>query len=301
MTLPPDHDPRQEVPRPDAVASGATPDGEASTRPVSTVAAQAIRTGRGGNLGTPPVQVIIGWIGESSRSDVLAHARGFAEDHLETLETAWVRAEQFLGGWLFEIHEGGSGQSYLPGLVEALNRDPDQILWLPSGTALNRVLTVRIEEGQVFASILNEEESALVRASGRLPMERNGRMRRLLKRGEATLAGGIVLCAIAFLVMVGTLHHARDLDRMPVPSRALSQDILPHTRILELSRGIREDRWVSRILFEEGRWRAEFETLEPPTLPIGDDQAQEVIDAVTSEEDMIRRNVRDAIERETRR
>ena len=27
--------------------------------------------------GFPPIQVLIGWIGESSRKDVLAHARGF--------------------------------------------------------------------------------------------------------------------------------------------------------------------------------------------------------------------------------
>ena len=94
--------------------------------------------------GLPPVQVLIGWIEESSRKDVLEHARGFASDHLETLETAWIAMEGFRGGTFFEVHEGGSGRAYLPELIEELSRDPDQVLWVPSGTKLNRVVTLSI-------------------------------------------------------------------------------------------------------------------------------------------------------------
>lgn len=114
----------------------------------------------------PPIQVLIGWIGDAARKDVIAHARGLAEDQLASLENTWISMAPFRGGFFYEIHEGGAGRAYLPGLIEQLDRDPEQILWLPAGTAINRVLTVGITDNIPYAVILTETESALVRQSG---------------------------------------------------------------------------------------------------------------------------------------
>jgi hypothetical protein len=249
--------------------------------------------------GAPPIQVLIGWIGESSRKDVIEHAKGFAEDHLETLETAWISLEPFREGWIFEVHEGGSGNAYLPEIIDQLSRDPDQVVWIPSGTALNRVMTVRISEGQVFAAILTESESALVRKSGQLPLERSGRMSRLLPKGNIVLALGSSMAAIATISLIATFQYSMMINQQPLPSRGFNAETLPHSQIIRLADGIRDDRWVSRIIFQEGQWRADFEQIAPVSLPVDDDGARRVIEEIYEEEDRIFENVLDTIERET--
>ena len=239
--------------------------------------------------GFPPIQVLIGWVGESSRRDVLQHARGFATDHIETLETAWVAMAEFRGGTLFEVHEGGGGRAYLPELIETISRDPDQVLWVPSGTKLNRVVTFSIVEGRPFSMMLNEAESARVRASGQAPVERTGRMRRLSPRGNAVLTVGATLFAVSLTALAGSAFLASQVGQQPLPSLSYNADILPHGQIVSLSDALREDRWVSRILFENGAWRAEFETFEDLVLPDETGAAQQVIDEAVERDEVLRR------------
>jgi len=239
------------------------------------------KIGRGAKRGFPPIQVLIGWIGESSRKDVIEHARGFAEDHIETLDTAWIAMAEFRGGTLFEIHEGGSGQAYLPELIEQLSRDPEQVLWVPSGTKLNRVVTFSLSEGRPFSMMLNEVDSARVRDSGQAPVERSGKMRRLSSRGTSVLVVGATLFAIGLSAMSASAFLASSIDQQPLPTLSYNPEILPHGQIVSLSSALRDDRWVSRIVFENGAWRAEFETFDELALPENTDEAQRLIDEAT--------------------
>lgn len=236
------------------------------------------RAGQRPKRGFPPIQVIIGWIEESAPSDVLAHARGFAEDHIEAVDNAWVAMSGFRGGTLFEIHEGGDGRAYLPDLIEELSRDPEQVLWVPSGTKLNRAVTVSLVEGRPFSMMLNEKDSARVRESGRAPVERTGRMRRLSPRGTSVLVIGFTLFAIATGVLTASTYLSASIDQQPLPALSYDSAALPHGQIVSLSTALREDRWVSRILFENGAWRAEFETFEDLVLPEDTGEAQRLID-----------------------
>jgi hypothetical protein len=228
--------------------------------------------------GYPPIQVLIGWVGESSRKDVLEHARGFATDHIEALDAAWVTMAEFHGGNLFEVHEGGGGSAYLPQLIEELSRDPDQVLWVPSGTKLNRVVTISIIEGRPFSMMLNEAESVRVRASGKRPVDRRGKMWRLRPRGTGVFVAGATLFAIAFSALASSAFLSSRIDQQVIPTLPYSADTLPHGQIIGLSDALREDRWVSRILFEDGAWRAEFETFDELTLPDDTKDAQILID-----------------------
>ncbi|MCE6959713.1 hypothetical protein LAZ40_11850 [Cereibacter sphaeroides] len=252
-----------------------------------------------GDRGMPPIQVLIGWLGDTSLKDVLEHARGFAADHLETLETAWFLALPFRGGYIFEVHEGGSGMGYLPDVVEELTRDPEQVVWIPSGTALNRVLTVRITEERVYSSILTESESAMVRASGQEPLERAGRMTPLVPKGVKVLALGASLAAIGTVTLLVAAVHSGLVGQQPLPSRPFNGKVLPHSQIVQLAGNIHNDRWVSRIVFEDGQWRADFEDVKKLSLPVDDAQAQEKIDQVLDEEKAIRRQVEETIRKET--
>lgn len=295
-------DPRPVAPEPDAFVQMQADAGPATSIP----AVKAIepkktteRKRKAPRRGAPPIQVLIGWIGESSRKDVVEHAKGFAEDHLETLESAWVTLEPFREGWIFEIHEGGAGSAYLPEIIDQLSRDPDQVVWIPSGTALNRVMTVRISEGQVFATILTESESALVRKSGQVPLERTGRMKRLLPKGNLALALGASMAAVATISLIGTFQYSIMIDQQPLPSRSFNAETLPHSQIIRLADGISENRWVSRIIFQDGQWRADFEEVAPVILPVDDAGARSVIQDIYDQEDRIQQNVLETIKRET--
>lgn len=250
------------------------------------------RAGRKPKRGFPPIQVLIGWIEESARKDVLENARGFARDHMETLETAWVAMAEFRGGTLFEIHEGGSGQSYLPDLIEELSRDPEQVLWLPSGTKLNRVVTFSLSEGRPFSMMLNEADSARVRESGQAPIERSGKMRRLSPRGNGVLVIGATLFTVAMGGLIASTYLSVSIDQQPLPALSYNPEILPHGQIVSLSAALREDRWVSRIVFENGAWRAEFETFDELVLPENTDEAQRLIEEAV-ERDAILQQERD--------
>lgn len=239
--------------------------------------------------GFPPIQVLIGWVDESSRKDVLEHARGFAEDHIETLETAWITMAEFRGGTIFEIHEGGSGQAYLPDLIEELSRDPEQVLWVPSGTKLNRVVTLSLVDGRPFSMMLNEKDSALVRGSGQEPIGRSGRMRRLSPRGTQVLVVGATLFMIGFSGLITSTFLAASVQQQPLPTLSYNPDTLPHGQIITLSNALRDDRWVSRIVFENGTWRADFETFDELTLPEDTAEAQRLIDEAVERDAVLQR------------
>lgn len=247
------------------------------------------RAYRSPKRGFPPIQVLIGWVGESARKDVLEHARGFAEDHIETLETAWIAMAEFRGGTIFEIHEGGSGQAYLPDLIEQLSRDPEQVLWVPSGTKLNRVVTLSLVDGRPFSMMLNEADSARVRGSGQEPIGRSGRMSRLSPRGTAVLAVGATLFAIALGGLSASAYLAASVNQQPLPALSYNPDNLPHGQIITLSNALRDDRWVSKIVFENGTWRADFETFDELTLPEDTGEAQRLIEEAVSREEILQR------------
>lgn len=264
------------------------PDGNSQAGPV----APAVRRVSGKRKisdprGYPPIQVLIGWIGESSRKDVLEHARGFATDHIEALDSAWVTMAELRGGTLFEIHEGGGGSAYLPELIEELSRDPDQVLWVPSGTKLNRVVTVSIVENRPFSMMLNEAESARVRTSGQMPIDRTGRMGRLRPRGTKVLVVGGTLFSIALCALISSAFLSARIDQQPIPSLPYTAGTLPHGQIISLSDALREDRWVSRILFEDGSWRAEFETFDELALPNDTEEAQTLIDEAVKRDEIL--------------
>lgn len=276
-------------------------DNNKSEDPASTGKKEAQTTSmRSFSRGFPPIQVLIGWLETSSRKDVLEHARGFAEDHIETLETAWIAMAEFRGGILFEIHEGGSGQSYLPELIEELSRDPGQVLWVPSGTRLNRVVTLSIIDERPFSMMLNEADSARVRESGQEPIRRSGRMKRLSSRGTSIFVAGATFFMISLSALLITLYLSAAIDQQPVAIVSYDLGILPHSQITTLSTALRDDRWVSEIVYQDGFWRAEFEEIEKLVLPDDDAMAQEMIDKAVERDAFIQmerdRRLREMIE-----
>lgn len=236
-------------------------------------------------LGAPPIQVLIGWIADASKKDVLAHAYGIAEDQLATMLSAWIAITPYRNGYFYEIHEGGVGKAYLPGIIEQLNRDPDQIVWLPAGTAINRVMTIGVTDNVPYGVILTEAESSLVRQSGQDPIARQGRMRRLVRSGQGILLFGALLAMLSVGVLGLTLNHARGLAQQPPTLVTYLPDTLPFRQVADLASGLPDDRWLLFVLYENGTWRSETARLDPLVLPVDDTGAQMIAAELRSEED----------------
>jgi hypothetical protein len=78
--------------------------------------------------------------------------------------------------------------------------------------------------------------------------------------------------------LLGSVWYGIGVDQQPVSFRTYNADILPHGQIVSLSGALRDDRWVSRIVFEEGQWRADFEEIEAIILPDDKVEAQQMSD-----------------------
>lgn len=228
--------------------------------------------------GNPPISVVLGYIPDTSRKDAMQHAKGYAEDHLDAIENAWVALQAFRDGFIFELHEAGDGKAYLPEIVENLNTDPEMIVWFPSGSKLNRVVTVEMVNGYPYPTILTEEESTAVRASGQTALGRSGKMERLVKKGEKMLFAGVTLAVVSATALLGSVWYGIGVDQQPVSFRTYNADILPHGQIVTLSEALRDDRWVSRIVFENGQWSAEFEEIDTIILPENNEESQQMTD-----------------------
>jgi hypothetical protein len=222
---------------------------------------------------TPPIHVVMGYIPDSTKKDVLQHARGYARDHLDAPDNSYVLIAPYRSGFVFEIQEGGDQQAYLPEILEALNENPDQIVWVPSGSKLNRAISIEIASGDFYANLLTEDESRAVRESGQAPLGRSQKMSPLFPKGGAVFATGLSSALISALGLLVVSWYSYQINIQPVPSQSYVADILPHTQIIRLSDAIQEDRWVNRIRFEGGQWRADFEEVQAIVLPDNRDEA----------------------------
>src|SRR5690606_27058284 len=70
-----------------------------------------------------PIMVIIGSLSGATRKDALAYARGLAEGQCIALDEVRIGLwkDKVKGRWVYEVHEGGAGFSYMEPYVSAGN------------------------------------------------------------------------------------------------------------------------------------------------------------------------------------
>lgn len=241
--------------------------------------------------GLPPLQVIVEWMGNAAEKDVVQHARGYIQDHFGSLENAWIATAPFMDGHFFEIHEGGDGRSHLPAIVEALTEFPDQMVWLSSGSKINRAITVSVEEGVPSTAVLNEDDTRRVRESGHPPLQCSGRMQRAVRKGERTLAAGATIAGIGFVVMGAAMIYSLMSPRFVADIDPLNDARLPINQIEAIERVTRST-YLERFVFEDGSWRPTWRAIPEIELPPDVGDARAVIEGILAGEIEARRGVR---------
>ncbi len=236
-----------------------------------------------------PNTVLFGYLEGVDRRDAEAYARGFARRTLATAERVWYQTESMYTGFLYEVHEGGAGRSFLPELITALEAEPAGTVLVPSG---RRVFELTVRNGRPTGALLSEERSVKVQRQLALvlPAEKTGgnpyglmlpataplghvrfravrptkRMKRL---GSATshttfLSIGALLSGLSLLGM-GAGSYLWSLRQASAP-RGIEFSQLPHRQWPAVVSAAAGSAYVTKLEFKDGRWSLETAVEQKP-------------------------------------
>lgn len=198
----------------------------------------------------PPASAHVAWEPIRQTRDAQAAARAFALRKFGPNDRAWYATRKFADGHFWEVHQGGAGLSFLPGIVDALNVPEPGKVWIPSD---GRALEIVVRNGRPVCALLTENRSAAVASSGIAPVSASGRMNRVVKSGmpavyagAAALLGGVLVLGASGLFWL----YAAEVISINPP---VAQEQLPH-RQWGLVREAGDTRWVQRLEYTNGRW-----------------------------------------------
>lgn len=198
----------------------------------------------------PPSVAHIAWEPIRQVRDAQAAARAFALRKFGPNDRAWYATRKFADGHLWEVHQGGAGLSYLPGIVEGLSGGDQGKVWIPSE---GRAIEIVVRNGRPICALLTESRSAAVFESGAPPVPASGRMNRVIKSGmPAVYAGSAALLGAVMVLGASSLFwlYAANVVSINPP---VANEQLPH-RQWSLVREAGDTRWVQRLEYANGRW-----------------------------------------------
>ena len=229
-----------------------------------------------------PNTVLFGYLEGVERKDAEAYARGFARRTLATAERVWYHTESIYTGFLYEVHEGGAGRSFLPELITALEAEPAGTVLVPSG---RRVFELTVRNGRPTGALLSEERSVKVQRQIALvlPAEKTGgnpyglmmpataplghvrfravrptkRMTRLSSPASqaAFLSVGVLLSGLSVLAM-GAGSYLWSL-RQAAAARGVEFEQLPHRQWPAVVSAAAGAAYVTKLEFKDGKWTVE--------------------------------------------
>jgi len=228
-----------------------------------------------------PMRVIIGWSEGISKNDAVEVAKGFIQRRFDAIDASWYAIAPFMGGYFWEVHEGGPGDAYLPAVIKALSDNPGARHWLPSG---DRAFSVMMRDGKPFCILLSSDESKTVITSGTDPLLPGGKMHRAVNKGTSVLIAGVATSAVSALFLSGSLVFY-GLAAHPEPSvRDLKLDLLPYAQ-WESVVGVAPNEIVSKLELKGGKWAVVKRSHVPveETPPAEPETAAEIVPSVNVE------------------
>jgi hypothetical protein len=105
--------------------------------------------------------VMFGYLEGVERKDAESYARAFGRRCLKSSESCWYAVEPLWSGYLYEIHEGGPGYSFLPALAKEIDANPGGVALVPSG---RRVFELTVRNGRPVGALLSETRSREVQS-----------------------------------------------------------------------------------------------------------------------------------------
>lgn len=200
---------------------------------------------------TPAIKSLVSWQeGVQEKKYAVELAKGFINSRFTFVNSSWYAVAPFMGGYFYEVHEGGTGKGYLGSVLEALNNDPSKKYWFPCG---DRAFQVMMRDGKPFGVLLSSRDSLEVFNSGETPLLPKTKMHPAFRKGTATLVVGSTMLSSGALFLISALAFYVFAGN-PGPSVPMV-DIanLPHSQWGKvMSTDVEEI--VSKLEFTGGEW-----------------------------------------------
>lgn len=231
--------------------------------------------------------VMFGYLEGVERTDAEAYARAFGRRCLKASESCWYSVEPLWSGYLYEIHEGGPGFSFLPALAKEIDANPGGVALVPSG---RRVFELTVRNGRPVGALLSESRSREVQSRMAVvqPADRIGdrpfglivpawapqghvrfhailtsrRMKRLSPAVPLQLAAGAVAFLVGFAVLLGGGISYFWSPHRTINARNFDMNRLPHRQWDSVVAAITASSYAAKLEFKDGKWS--IDTLAPP-------------------------------------
>lgn len=210
-----------------------------------------------------PMKAIMGWNdGVGSKKDAAEIAKGYATKRFNAIGSSWYAVAPFMGGYLWEAHEGGQGKGYIRSVIDALSSNPAGAFWFPCG---DRVFQVMLRDGKPFGILLSKKESDEVLKSTESPLLPSTKMSRIVRQGSVLLAFGSTMMACGGTFFSSALAFYA-IAANPGPSVAkVDLASMPHKQ-WERVAGVTVEELVSKLEFMDENWSVDKRTHKVPEL-----------------------------------
>ena len=208
----------------------------------------------------PPQRIIIDFLeGTDNKKDAAAFARNFIETHFDAHGLCYWHVRPYEMGFIYEVHEGGSGKEYISSVVDMLNKDPRAVVVVRSATRLLEIKRTR--SGNYSAVLLPDGQPPT--SENFFYAKPNKRMKPFKFKGLSILITGTAVFGVGavclILSMLACLIAFVSQPRYSL-DQATSFNNLPLNQWSDLVRNTNVNTYVKTMRFEDGRWQ--FETGE---------------------------------------
>lgn len=201
-----------------------------------------------------PVQVLMGYLPEVSERDALEYAMGLSDKYLVQEGISYFAATKYGPGYIYEVHEGGSGKAFGPEIaryfqsVGPFNPQAPEVVYI--GTAQRIVEVTRERVG--LSAILLPESTEAVPSEWLRPKKA---MRPGVPRRKGMLVAGILLLVTGTLAAATTGVYFRLQGYAPAPAQPIERiqvGNLPSQQWDVLMR----TQHVKALRYADGAWQA---------------------------------------------
>lgn len=213
-----------------------------------------------------PIKVVIGFLPDVSERDAKEYAFGVAEKHFEQIGLTYYDAFPYGKGYAYEVHEGGHGRAYLPGIFERFERNgpfrTGEKTAVRIETATRLVEVSRTREG--LTSILLPESTDASPTEG---LEAGKALRPGMDKRTGFFILGVAIFTSGFsaLLLAGTIFRLQPYDEPPpLKTETITTSSLPRSQWARVE-ALPPGSYVKALRFKDGNWLAP--ELEKPTVP----------------------------------
>lgn len=205
-----------------------------------------------------PISIIMGKLDGVSRKDAKEYCQNIIEKYVENPDAAFYRIKKHNDDYLYEIHEGGEGKSYLESLLEHIevSEEPCEVI-MSSATGYLKV----VSDGGFLTFHLLPNNQDLTPTPG---IEPKKAMTPNLSTGKHFLVIGLstLVMSLGAVVAASSLHLMNFSEEVVKQNNPAHFDLHRVIGEMETLRQKNPDKYIKKMSFESGSWTIETGDVE---------------------------------------